>query len=79
MKQNPLARCIAVMGTQSELARRLGVKRQVVNEWKTRGAIPRWWVQPLHALTNIPIEDLVMAWDPGTGRLLSPGKALAPA
>ena len=69
MKQNPLARCVAVIGSQSELARKLGVKRQVVFEWKKRGGIPRWWAMKLHDLTQIPVEDLIMEWSPETGRV----------
>jgi len=78
-KENPLARCIAVVGTQSELARQLSTNRQTISEWKYRGCIPRRWIRKLYALTKIPIEDLLLDWDPETQKILPPPKSSRPS
>jgi hypothetical protein len=37
------------------------VSRQAVNNWRKRGAFSRRVVKAVHALTNLPIEDLLEA------------------
>lgn len=46
-------------GSPAEAARRIGVSRQVVNNWRVRGRIPRAYIKRVHALTKIPLTDLI--------------------
>lgn len=54
-------------GNASEFARRLGkftgfeISRQRVNNWRKRGGFSRDVVMAVHALTNIPISELIDA------------------
>ena len=66
MKTDPLSRCIAIFGTQSELSRRLGCRRQVVHSWKHHGSIPKWWADALSELTGIDVAELIERWEPET-------------
>lgn len=46
-----VARAIAVAGGQAALARRLGVTRQAVENWRARGA-PAKWCPAIEAVTR---------------------------
>lgn len=57
MTRNPvqvgLLMAVHQAGSQSELARRLRVKRQVVSAWVRRGRVPRDWVERVSAQTGV--------------------------
>jgi DNA-binding XRE family transcriptional regulator len=53
---NSQGQCI---GTQTELAKRLGVSKQVVNGWKSRNTLPKWYVLEIAQMTDIPVKQLL--------------------
>ena len=51
----PLAKACATVGTSAELARRLGISRQAVLQWRR---IPAERVIDIERLTGVPREEL---------------------
>jgi DNA-binding transcriptional regulator YdaS (Cro superfamily) len=58
--KTPLARAIAVAGSQSELARRIGVTQAHIWQWLHRGKrrIPAEYVLKVEKATGIPRHEL---------------------
>lgn len=46
-----LHKAIDLIGSQAELARRLGVSAQVVHNWKIRGSVPAEYVPAIEMAT----------------------------
>jgi DNA-binding transcriptional regulator YdaS (Cro superfamily) len=59
---------VDIAGSQSELARLVGVSRQAVQEWVTKGWVPNDRVERVEELTQVPRERLV---DPSLRRLVT--------
>ncbi len=57
----PVDKAAAAVGSQTELARRLGLSRQSINRWKSRGhgTIPRKYVSAVSEMTGIPRRELM--------------------
>lgn len=54
----PIQRAIAVCGSQSELARRIGKSQQLVSYWEKKGVIPDYAAQLIEVATGIPRREL---------------------
>lgn len=48
---------------QPWLASQLGVSKQAVTNWRTRGSIPLDYTSRISALLNVPVEDLLASED----------------
>lgn len=46
-------------GSPGEAARRIGVSKQSMNNWRKRGRVPRAYIKRVHDLTRIPLTDLI--------------------
>jgi len=59
-----IEKAIKLCGSQAELARKLeetsGVTcySQKINEWRTRGIIPPYWVRHMATVTSIPRSEI---------------------
>jgi DNA-binding transcriptional regulator YdaS (Cro superfamily) len=47
-----IERAVEVAGSQSELARRIGVRQQTVNGWVRDGAAPAKWIDAIFQATK---------------------------
>lgn len=47
-----IQRAVEAAGSQSELARRIGVRQQTVNGWVKTGAAPAKWIDAIHKASN---------------------------
>ena len=54
-----VARAIDMAGSQEALAERLGVSKQAVQKWATRGYVPPGRVVEIEAQYGIPRRDLL--------------------
>lgn len=54
-----IAEAVAVVGSQSKLAERLGVSQQIVSKWLARGHVPVRRVVEIEAQTGISRHRLV--------------------
>ena len=63
----PMARTALEVVGEAEIAERLGVKRQTVNQWRFRGLLP----EPLGTVSGFPAWDWrdIAKWAKTTGRL----------
>jgi DNA-binding transcriptional regulator YdaS (Cro superfamily) len=55
--QNPLERAIEAVGSPGELAARLGLYRQIVDNWVRRGVPPARWPAIAQA-SGLPLQEL---------------------
>lgn len=59
-----LEKAIKLSGSQAELARKLEKQANVkcypqkVNEWRTRGIVPPYWVKPLAVIMEVEPKDI---------------------
>ncbi len=64
-RQCALHRVIAALGSQAELARRLGMKQSqgsTVRWWVTRGVVPAKWVHKVATVGNVSVGELMADW-----------------
>ena len=57
-RTTPIQRAIAVCGSQTELARRIGKSQQLVSYWEKKGSIPWYAASLIEAATGIPRREL---------------------
>jgi DNA-binding transcriptional regulator YdaS (Cro superfamily) len=57
---NPLQRAISIAGSQSELARRIGVTQAHVWQWlhRSKGKVPGQYVIPIEKATGVSRHEL---------------------
>lgn len=53
----PLDRAIAAVGSKDELASRLGLYRQIIDNWRKRGVPPARWPAIAH-VSGLPLNEL---------------------
>ncbi len=54
LPSNPVEMLLISFGSQGDIADFCSVSHQVVHNWKSRGAIPKWYVEDLCRHTGIP-------------------------
>jgi hypothetical protein len=54
LPSNPVEMLLISFGSQSDIADFCSVSQQAVHNWKSRGAIPKWYVKDLCSYTGIP-------------------------
>ena len=54
----PLQKAIDISGSQTALARSLGLRVQVVHNWIKRGSVPPRYAPGIEAATGVLAEDL---------------------
>lgn len=74
-----VAAIIAKSGGPVELARRLGVARTTVLDWRKAGLIPGSRVAQIATELDIPAQDLIAIAQPPRGQALAPSEAVADA
>lgn len=59
MTPTGIDRAIAITGSGTQLASKLGVSHQVVYRWHAKGFVPRDRAQQISELTGVPVRDLL--------------------
>lgn len=72
-KTTGIADAVAAVGSQLQLATRLGVTQQAVSNWVTQGWVPHKRAVEIECLTGVPRTRLV---DPKILELAAPGALL---
>lgn len=58
-QESGIRRAIKAVGTQMEMAARLGVKQQAVSVWVVQGFVPMSRARDVARMTGVPVADLV--------------------
>ena len=58
-KPNPVDLAINEAGGQTALAKKIGVDRQLVQYWKTKGRIPQWRIAAVAKATGLTPAQLL--------------------